>query len=127
MKDGYILLLFVLGMFLVFTFSGQITGNPIFSSAMSQKQMSQKQINTGVLNILNKCQAIILEGNGNDVTMYNNKDCNYVCSYNLGTNSKCLLGFNTNLALKWSRITMCNGNLGTFDNTKEVICMCCSP
>lgn len=30
MKDGTILILFVLGIFLVFTVSGQITGNPIF-------------------------------------------------------------------------------------------------
>lgn len=132
MKEGYILFLFVLGIFLVFTVSGQITGNPILGSSKAEKA-----INAGILDMLNKCAVL----GSNNI----NKNCNTICNEK---GKKCTGAFtfvdnpDKQIGDKEMVITLplgCsespeyvsyikdrNGNLARLDSDL-VACTCCSP
>lgn len=116
MKDGYILLLFVLGIFLVFTVSGQITGNPIFPSS---DYTTKKE----VLNMLNKCE---LRTGPTTSPYYNTKTCNQECS---SIKKICIL---TQISVTengdvTSKLQTCNIDFSVQYPNSYYGCVCCSP
>lgn len=125
MKDGYILVLFILGIFLVFTVSGTITGNPILSS--SNLKNSKEIFNA----IHGRCHVTSFDNQQGYIGETNT--CNKLCALH---NEICISGsFEEFRMEKGKRYTAYTGDLvncdyqmypSNFDGIKTYNCMCCS-